>query len=65
MDAYLGGANVQSSVRFLGSANQPQDVTLHNYYLRDFLNETWLARWGVRGSAALLLIMVLAALPSL
>jgi len=63
MDAYLGGANVQSSVRFLGSANQIRDVAIQNYYLRDFFNETWLARWGVICSAALLVIMVVAALP--
>ena len=47
MDAYLGGANLQSSVRFLGSAAQPQDVAINNYYLRGVLSEAWLARWGV------------------
>ena len=39
MDAYLGGANVHSSVRFLGSANAVQDVTMRNYYLRGVFSE--------------------------
>lgn len=59
MDAYLGGANLQSSVRFLGSANQPQDVVTTNYYLRGVFSETWLARWGTVCAALLLAIMVL------
>ncbi len=46
-DAYLGGANLQSSVRFSGSANQPQDVTMGNYYLREFFSEAGLTKWGV------------------
>ena len=61
-DAYLGGANVQSSVRFLGSGDHVEDVTMNNYYLRDVLSEEWLSRWGVRCSAALLAIMLLLAL---
>jgi ech hydrogenase subunit A len=62
MDAYLGGANVQSSVRFLGSGAQVQDVTMNNYYLRGVLSEAWLARWGVLSSTALLAVMLLLAL---
>lgn len=58
MDAYLGGANLRSSVRFLGSANEPHDVNIHNYYLRELLNENWLARWGAAGTAGLLVLMV-------
>lgn len=58
MDAYLGGANMQSSVRFLGSGNQAQDVTMNNYYLRDFFSEAWLSRWGVRSAAAMLGVML-------
>ena len=60
-DAYLGGANVHSSIRFLGSANQVQDVTMGNYYLRDFVNEPWLARWGRIGSTAILALMLVTA----
>jgi hypothetical protein len=58
MDAYLGGANVKSSVRFLGSANRVESVTTNNYYLRDFFDEATLARWGVVSSAALLAVML-------
>lgn len=57
-DAYLGGANVRSSVQFLGSANQVQDVTIGNYYLRGFLDESGLSRWGVIASTVLLAVLI-------
>ncbi len=60
-DAYLGGANVHSSVKFLGSANQVQDVTIGNYYLHGFLDELWLSRWGVIASSLLLAILIVVA----
>ena len=44
MDAYLGGANLQSSVRFRGSAMAVEEVAIKNYYLRGFFSEGWLAR---------------------
>jgi ech hydrogenase subunit A len=59
-NAYLGGANAQSSVRFVGSAEQVQEVAIGNYYLRGFINEPWLSRWGVIGCTALLAAMVVA-----
>jgi ech hydrogenase subunit A len=58
MDAYLGGANLQSSVRFLGSDHQGQAVTMNNYQLRSVLSEAWLARWGVAGATLLLALML-------
>lgn len=58
MDAYLGGANLNSSVRFLGPAGQPQEVTLGNYYLRNFFDEGQLARWGAWTCAILLVLML-------
>ena len=61
MDAYLGGANLQSSVRFMASQNKRQDVSLGNYYLRNFFDETQLARWGNLGATMVLLLMILAA----
>jgi ech hydrogenase subunit A len=61
VDAYLGGANVHSSVRFLGSASAVENVTMHNYYLRSLFDETWLSRWGVIGSAVLLAVMLVMA----
>jgi len=60
-DAYLGGANVPSSARFLGSGNAEHDVKTNNYYLHGFVSEAWLARWGVRCGATLLALMVAAA----
>ena len=61
VDAYLGGANVRSSVRFLGSANEVQNVSMHNYYLASCFNEAWLARWGVFGTIVLLVVMLVLA----
>jgi ech hydrogenase subunit A len=58
MDAYLGGANLQSSVRFLGSQNKPQDVAIKNYYLRSFFPEAQLTRWGVIACSILLTFLV-------
>jgi len=58
-DAYLGGANLHSSTRFLGSASAVENVTMHNYYLHGLFDEAWLSRWGVAGSTALLAVMFL------
>jgi ech hydrogenase subunit A len=60
-DAYLGGANLHSSTRFLGSASAVENVTMHNYYLHSLFDEAWLSRWGVVGSTALLTVMFLMA----
>ena len=60
-DAYLGGANVRSSVRFLGSANQVENVAISNYYFRDFLSETSLTDAGVVATALLVAVMFAAA----
>jgi ech hydrogenase subunit A len=61
-DAYLGGANVHSSTRFLGSGNAEHDVISNNYYLRGFVSEAWLSRWGVISSTVLLVLLLLAAI---
>jgi ech hydrogenase subunit A len=58
MDAYLGGANLHSSVKFLGSAQQPQDVTINNYYLRDFFDEAALTKWSIGATTVLLALML-------
>lgn len=57
MDAYLGGANLQSSVRFLGSQQSTQEVVLNNYYLRELFREEDLCRWGVVCGTVLLIIL--------
>lgn len=62
MDAYLGGANLHSSVRFLGSAQAQHDVTMNNYYLREFFSEAWLTRWATVATTLLLAVMVAAAI---
>lgn len=61
-DAYLGGANAASSVRFVSMAGREEEVAIGNYYLRNFFSEAALSRWGVIGSAALLVILVAIAL---
>jgi ech hydrogenase subunit A len=61
VDAYLGGANVDDSVHFLGSASNVEAMTMHNYYLRGLLSENWLSRWGVIGAAVMLVAMLLVA----
>jgi ech hydrogenase subunit A len=60
-DAYLGGANVQSSTRFRTTADTVQDVTIGNYYLLNLFNEAKLSRWGVAACAVLLAVMFLIA----
>jgi ech hydrogenase subunit A len=61
-DAYLGGANLHSSTRFLGSASAAYDVTTHNYCLRGFVSEEWLLRWGEACTIALLVLLAAAAM---
>jgi ech hydrogenase subunit A len=61
VDAYLGGANVHSSVQFRSTADSVQDVAIGNYYLRNIFNEAWLSRWGVIGCAAMLAVMLVVA----
>lgn len=60
-DAYLGGANVQSSVRFRSSADSVETVTIGNYYLANTFNEATLSRWGVIGAGVLLATMLILA----
>jgi ech hydrogenase subunit A len=61
-DAYLGGANLHSSTRFLGSGNAEHDVTTNNYFLRGFVSEAWLSRYGVACSTVLMLLILAAAI---
>jgi ech hydrogenase subunit A len=60
--AYLGGANVESNVRFRSTAASVQNVTLGNYYLHNIFNEDKLSLWGVIGGTVLLVIMLALAL---
>lgn len=58
-DAYLGGANVQSSTRFRSTADSVREVSIGNYYLLNIFTEAQLARWGVVGCTVLLAAMFL------
>jgi len=61
-DAYLGGANLRSSTTFVGAAREPEPVRLNNYYLRGFLPEQVLAKWGCIAATMLLLLLPVPAL---
>ena len=61
VDAYLGGANVQSSVHFRSTADTVQDVAIGNYYLRNIFSEAWLSRWGVISCTGLLVTLLVVA----
>jgi ech hydrogenase subunit A len=58
LDAYLGGANTQGSIQFLGSAGTVRDVTMTNYYLADYIDERRVTRVG---GAVCLVLMAMAA----
>jgi ech hydrogenase subunit A len=58
VDPYLGGANTQNSIRFLGSGGAVENLGMHNYYLSSVFDETWLARCGVVCGAVLLVVMM-------
>lgn len=58
MDAYLGGANMGSSIQFQGSTGVVQDVSMANYYFGDFLDEKRLIRAGVLMGMGLLLYLL-------
>jgi ech hydrogenase subunit A len=57
MDAYLGGANMQSSIQFRGSGNAVEKVTMNNYYLRDLWSESKLFNSGVVAAITILVVM--------
>jgi ech hydrogenase subunit A len=58
LDAYLGGTNAGSSVRYVGGAGQVRDMELKNFYLEALLPEGQLMRWGDGMGIALLVILV-------
>ena len=62
VDAYLGGANVQSSVKFRSTADSVQDVAIGNYYLHNLFTEAGLSRWGVISCTTLLVMLVAVAI---
>ena len=65
VDAYLGGANIDTSVRFQGSVGVVQDMEMKNYYFEDFLGEARVFRVGVLSGAALLAALLVLILNNL
>jgi hypothetical protein len=61
VDPYLGGANVQGSPTFTGSAGAVESMAMHNYYLGGVLSEVWLSRAAVAGGVVLLAVMMVEA----
>jgi ech hydrogenase subunit A len=57
VDAYLGGANADSSVRFRGAAGEVKSMAMSNYYLSRAFGEGRLLTVGVIACTALLLVM--------
>ncbi len=61
-DAYLGGANIDSSVRFRGAVGSDYDMELKSYYLDNYFNEARLMKVGVAVSSILLVVLILIAI---
>jgi ech hydrogenase subunit A len=57
VDAYLGGANADSSYRFLGASGEVKAVEIRNYYLGGIFGERTLLMVGVIAGVALVLVM--------
>ncbi|MDD5108582.1 MAG: proton-conducting transporter membrane subunit [Candidatus Omnitrophica bacterium] len=58
VDAYLGGANINSNVEFRGSAGAIKSMSMNNYYLEDYFNEKKLLKFGVIISIVLVIAML-------
>jgi ech hydrogenase subunit A len=61
VDAYLAGANVESSdgvARFQGSAGIIRDMSMHNYYIGQLLGEDRVFKWGFWIAVSVLLGLV-------
>jgi hypothetical protein len=59
VDPYLGGANIEGRTGFAASGGAVESVVMRNYYLGGVLNEMWLTRVAVAGSAVLLAVMII------
>ena len=62
VDAYLGGANIDTSVRFRGSAGSSYNIELKGYYLEKYFKESRLNNIGVVACCILLVFLVAMAL---
>jgi ech hydrogenase subunit A len=58
VDAYLAGANVESSTQFQGSAGRVTDMEMGSYYLSRIFGEAWLLPAGIITCSAIVLVML-------
>jgi ech hydrogenase subunit A len=47
VDAYLGGANVETNTSFRGAGNSIKDMAMKNYYMEKYFGEARLYRFGI------------------
>jgi ech hydrogenase subunit A len=47
VDAYLGGANIETGTRFRGAAGSIKDMAIKNYYMEKYFGEKKLYRFGI------------------
>jgi len=46
VDPYLCGANVEGSIKFVGSGGTVETMAMNNYYMRNLLSERLMMGWG-------------------
>jgi ech hydrogenase subunit A len=61
VDAYLGGANAESSIKFHGAAGSIQNMEMKNYYLEKYFGEDKLTNTGLVLCSIFMLAMIGAA----
>ena len=61
VDAYLGGANADSSIKFYGAAGVIQNMEMKNYYMEKYFGESKLTNTGLVLCVIFIVVMVGAA----
>ena len=54
VDAYLGGANVESHFQFRGSVSDVKSMQMKNYYLTKYFGETLWLKYGTMACVLIL-----------
>jgi ech hydrogenase subunit A len=57
VDAYLGGANIETSTSFRGAGSSIKDMEIKNYYLEKYFGEAKLYRFGILFCSIFLVFM--------
>jgi ech hydrogenase subunit A len=57
VDAYLGGANIETSTSFRGAGSSIKDMEMKNYYLEKYFGEAKLYRFGILFCSIFLVFM--------